>query len=184
GEKKAIYAHDIIYTTNGRLGFDYLIDHLADGQEGKFLPKLYYGLIDEIDSIVLDAAQTPLVISGAPRLQSNLFDITKNFVETLEPETHFEIKEKEKAIWLTPAGIAAANAYFGVDNMYDVPHFDLVRNINLSLRAHYLFEANFDYFIYDGEVVLIDRVTGRMMPGTKLQSGLHQAIEAKEGVEI
>ncbi|AVQ34045.1 accessory Sec system translocase SecA2 [Staphylococcus muscae] len=184
GEKKAIYAHDIIYTTNGRLGFDYLIDHLADGQEGKFLPDLYFGIIDEVDSIILDAAQTPLVISGAPRVQSNLFGITKTFVETLEEDTHFELNAKEKAVWLTPEGIAAANAYFGVENIYDAVTFDLVRNINLALRARYLFESNLDYFIFNGEVVLIDRVTGRMLPGTKLQSGLHQAIEAKEGIDI
>lgn len=184
GEKKAIYAHDIIYTTNGRLGFDYLIDHLADGQEGKFLPPLNFGIIDEADSIILDAAQTPLVISGAPRLQSNLFGITKMFVETLKGEQHYDMDDKAKAIWLTDEGIEAANTYFGVDNIYDAPYFDLVRNINLALRARYLFESNLDYFVYDGEVVLIDRVTGRMLPGTKLQSGLHQAIEAKEGIEI
>ncbi|MCS4487339.1 accessory Sec system translocase SecA2 [Staphylococcus americanisciuri] len=184
GEKKAIYAHDVIYTTNGRLGFDYLIDNLADGQDAKFLPPLNFGIIDEVDSIVLDAAQTPLVISGAPRVQSNLFGITKTFIETLEKDVHFRIKKKEKAIWLTPKGIAAANDYFGINNLYETPYFDLVRNINLALRARHLFDANLDYFIYNGEVVLIDRITGRMLPGTKLQSGLHQSIEAKEGVEI
>lgn len=184
GEKKALYAHDVIYTTNGRLGFDYLIDNLADGQDGKFLPPLNFGIIDEVDSIVLDAAQTPLVISGAPRVQSNLFGITKTFVETLTENEHYRMKKKEQAVWLTPKGIAAANAYFGVENIYDAPYFDLVRNINLALRARHLFESNMDYFIYNGEVVLIDRITGRMLPGTKLQSGLHQSIEAKEGVEI
>ncbi|MBI5975598.1 accessory Sec system translocase SecA2 [Staphylococcus canis] len=183
-EKKEIYRHDIVYTTNGRLGFDYLIDNLADGHEGKFLPPLYYGIIDEVDSIILDSAQTPLVISGAPRLQSNLFRIVKAFVETLEKETHFEVETVKKEIWLTDAGIEKANAYFGIPNLYDADYFDLVRNINLALRARYLFEANMDYFVYNGEVVLIDRITGRMMPGTKLQSGLHQAIEAKEEIEI
>ncbi|KIX90245.1 preprotein translocase subunit SecA [Staphylococcus microti] len=184
GEKRAMYEYDIIYTTNGRLGFDYLIDNLADSKEAKFLPPLYFGIIDEADSIVLDSAQTPLVISGAPRVQSNLFGITKTFVETLEEDIHYAVNKKEKAIWLTPEGITRANAYFGIDNIYDTPYFDLIRNINLALRARHMFEANLDYFVYNGEVVLIDRVTGRMLPGTKLQSGLHQAIEAKEGVEI
>ncbi|UEX91106.1 accessory Sec system translocase SecA2 [Staphylococcus ratti] len=184
GEKKTIYSHDIIYTTNGRLGFDYLIDNLADGKEGKFLPSLNFGIIDEADSIILDSAQTPLVISGAPRVQSNLFQIVKAFVETLEASVHFQMKKTKKEIWLTDEGIEAANAYFGVDNIYDKRYFDLVRNINLALRAHHLFESNFDYFVYNGEVVLIDRITGRMLPGTKLQAGLHQAIEAKENVEL
>ncbi|QHW38332.1 accessory Sec system translocase SecA2 [Staphylococcus ursi] len=184
GEKQAIYKHDIIYTTGGRLGFDYLIDNLADSQEAKFLPQLNYGIIDEVDSIILDSAQTPLVISGAPRLQSNLFSVVKTFVETLEEKTHFEMKKTKKEIWLTDKGIDAANAYFGVANIYEAPYFDLVRNINLALRARHLFEDNFDYFVHQGEIILIDRITGRMMPGTKLQSGLHQSLEAKENVEI
>ncbi|MCO4328641.1 accessory Sec system translocase SecA2 [Staphylococcus hyicus] len=184
GEKQNIYNHDIIYTTNGRLGFDYLIDNLADGQEGKFMPELYFGIIDEEDSIILDSAQTPLVISGAPRVQSNLFHIVKAFVETLHEDVHFKMKKTKKEIWLTPEGISAANAYFGVQNIFNQPYFDLVRNINLALRARHLFESNLDYFVYDGEVVLIDRITGRMLPGTKLQAGLHQAIESKEDVEL
>ncbi|WP_435303471.1 accessory Sec system translocase SecA2 [Staphylococcus hyicus] len=184
GEKQNIYNHDIIYTTNGRLGFDYLIDNLADGQEGKFMPELYFGIIDEADSIILDSAQTPLVISGAPRVQSNLFHIVKAFVETLHEDVHFKMKKTKKEIWLTPEGISAANAYFGVQNIFNQPYFDLVRNINLALRARHLFESNLDYFVYDGEVVLIDRITGRMLPGTKLQAGLHQAIESKEDVEL
>lgn len=184
GEKQAIYKHDIIYTTGGRLGFDYLIDNLADSQEAKFLPQLNYGIIDEVDSIILDSAQTPLVISGAPRLQSNLFSVVKTFVETLEENTHFEMKKTKKEIWLMDKGIDAANAYFGIANIYEAPYFDLVRNINLALRARHLFEDNFDYFVHQGEIILIDRITGRMMPGTKLQSGLHQSLEAKENVKI
>ncbi|MDT0698687.1 accessory Sec system translocase SecA2 [Staphylococcus chromogenes] len=184
GEKQKIYSHDIIYTTNGRLGFDYLIDNLADGQEGKFLPDLNFGIIDEADSIILDSAQTPLVISGAPRVQSNLFHIVKAFVETLKKDVHFNMEKTKKEIWLTPEGIDAANAYFGIESIYEEGYFDLARNINLALRARHLFDANLDYFVYNGEVVLIDRITGRMLPGTKLQSGLHQAIEAKENVEL
>ncbi|WP_194746616.1 accessory Sec system translocase SecA2 [Staphylococcus chromogenes] len=183
-EKKQLFQHDIVYTTNGRIGFDYLIDNLADSLGGKFLPELNYAIIDEVDSIILDAAQTPLVISGAPRVQSNLFHIVKTFVETLEEDEHIEINKSQKEIWLTEEGIQAANHYFDVENIYEEGYFDLVRNINLALRAKFLFDSNLDYFIQNGEIVLIDRITGRMLPGTKLQSGLHQAIEAKEDVEI
>lgn len=184
GEKQAIYNADIIYTTNGRLGFDYLIDNLADSLEGKFMPDLNYALIDEIDSIILDAAQTPLVISGAPRVQSNLFEITQQFVQTLEKERDFKIDERKKEVWLTSAGIQATRDYFNVPGLYEARHLDLIRNINLALRARYLFEADIDYYVLKGEIVLIDRITGRLLPGTKLQSGLHQAIEAKEEIEI
>ena len=184
GEKQAIYNADIIYTTNGRLGFDYLIDNLADSLEGKFMPDLNYALIDEIDSIILDAAQTPLVISGAPRVQSNLFEITQQFVQTLEKERDFKIDERKKEVWLTSAGIQATRDYFNVPDLYEARHLDLIRNINLALRARYLFEADIDYYVLKGEIVLIDRITGRLLPGTKLQSGLHQAIEAKEEIEI
>lgn len=183
-EKYHLYHHDIVYTTNGRLGFDYLIDNLADDIQAKFLPDLNFAIIDEVDSIILDAAQTPLVISGAPRVQSNLFHIVKSFVETLEEDVHFQVKFNKKEVWLTEEGIEAANHYFKVNNMYENQHFDLVRIINLSLRAKYLFKYNLDYFIFDGEIVLIDRITGRMLQGTKLQSGLHQAIETIEDVEI
>ncbi len=183
GEKRAIFEHDIIYTTNGRLGFDYLIDNLADNLENKFLPNLNFAIIDEVDSIILDAAQTPLVISGAPRVQSNLFHIVKRFVETMD-EQDFKLNKSKKEVWLTDKGIQAANKYFNVSNIYDAPYFDLVRNINLAIRAQYLFDINLDYFIQNGEIILIDRITGRMLPGTKMQAGLHQAVEAKEDVEI
>ena len=139
GEKK-LYNHDIVYTTNGRLGFDYLFDNLADHINAKYLPELNFAIIDEIDSIILDAAQTPLVISGAPRVQSNLFHIVKLFIETLEEDEHFKVNLNKKEVWLTKEGIEKANHYFKVDNMYKIKYFDLVRVINLSLRAKYLFK--------------------------------------------
>lgn len=157
---------------------------MADSAEGKFLPQLNYGIIDEVDSIILDAAQTPLVISGAPRLQSNLFHIVKEFVDTLIEDVHFKMKKTKKEIWLLNQGIEAAQSYFNVEDLYSEQAMVLVRNINLALRAQYLFESNVDYFVYNGDIVLIDRITGRMLPGTKLQAGLHQAIEAKEGMEV
>lgn len=113
-EKQQLYQHDIIYTTNGHLGFDYLIDNLADTLESKFLPELHYAMIDEVDSIILDTAQTPLVISGAPRVQSNLFATAKAFVATLQEGEDFKMKKTKREIWLTEQGIEKANAYFNV----------------------------------------------------------------------
>lgn len=183
GEKKAIYESDIIYTTNGVLGFDYLIDNLADHRDNKFFDKMNYALIDEIDSIILDAAQTPLVISGVPRVQSNLYHNVKEFIDTLV-ERDYVHNKNEKEIYLTKQGVKKAERYFNVNDLYDPQRFDLVRIINLSLRAKFLFEYNTDYLLRDGEVILIDRTTGRMLTGTKLQSGLHQAIEARESVKL
>ncbi|QHW35951.1 accessory Sec system translocase SecA2 [Staphylococcus ursi] len=183
-EKQQLYQHDIIYTTNGHLGFDYLIDNLADTLESKFLPELHYAMIDEVDSIILDTAQTPLVISGAPRVQSNLFATAKAFVATLQEGEDFKMKKTKREIWLTEQGIEKANAYFNVPNIYDKVYVDLVRTINLSLRATYVLDVNLDYIVLDGEIMLIDRITGRMLPGTKMQAGLNQALEAKENLDI
>lgn len=183
GEKKAIYEADIIYTTNGILGFDYLIDNLADNIKSKYMPHLKYAIIDEIDSIILDAAQTPLVISGAARVQSNLYPNVKEFIDTLS-EDDYEYKEDEQEIYLTDKGVRTAEHYFQIKGLYEARYFDLVRIINLSLRAKFLFERNIDYIVRDNEVILIDRTTGRMLTGTKLQSGMHQAIEAREHVKL
>lgn len=183
-EKQRLYQHDIIYTTNGHLGFDYLIDNLADTLESKFLPELHFAIIDEVDSIILDTAQTPLVISGAPRVQSNLFAPVKAFVVTLREGEDFKMRKTQREIWLTEQGIEKANMYFNVPNLYDKAYVDLVRTINLSLRATYVLDVNLDYIVLDGEIMLIDRITGRMLPGTKMQAGLNQALEAKENLEI
>lgn len=112
-----------------------------------------------------------------------MYHTVKRFVETIDDED-IKLKKSKKEVWLTDKGIQAANKYFNVSNIYDEPYFDLVRNINLAIRAQYLFDINLDYFIQNGEIILIDRITGRMLPGTKMQAGLHQALEAKEEVEI
>ncbi|RAI78828.1 accessory Sec system translocase SecA2 [Macrococcoides caseolyticum subsp. hominis] len=184
GEKKQLYDADIIYSTNGRIGFDYLINNLADTKEGKFQKPLSFCIIDEVDSIILDAAQTPLVISGAPRVQSNMFNVVKAFIDTLTKTIDYEHDEKKQEVWLLAPGVQAANQYFGLTDLYDAQYTALVRNINLALRAKCLFEMNQDYYIIDGEIVLIDKISGRLLEGTKLQSGLHQSIEAKEMVDI
>lgn len=183
-DKRYIYQQDIVYTTNATLGFDYLIDNLAETVDKKFMPEFNYVIIDEADAILLDSAQTPLIISGAPRVQSNLYGLVDNFILTLEEDQAYKLDEKRESVWLTPAGIAEAEQYFSVPRLYDGTHTELVKHINLALRAHLLFENGKDYVVRDGELVLLDDKDGRILEMTKLQGGQHQALEAKEHVEI
>lgn len=183
-DKRYIYQQDIVYTTNSTLGFDYLIDNLAETVDKKFMPEFNYVIIDEADAILLDSAQTPLIISGAPRVQSNLYGLVDNFILTLEEDQAYKLDEKRESVWLTPAGIAEAEQYFSVPKLYDGTHTELIKHINLALRAHLLFENGKDYVVRDGEVVLLDDKDGRILEMTKLQGGQHQALEAKEHVKI
>lgn len=183
-DKRYIYQQDIVYTTNATLGFDYLIDNLAETVDKKFMPEFNYVIIDEADAILLDSAQTPLIISGAPRVQSNLYGLVDNFILTLEEDQAYKLDEKRESVWLTPAGIAEAEQYFSVSKLYDGTHTELIKHINLALRAHLLFENGKDYVVRDGEVVLLDDKDGRILEMTKLQGGQHQALEAKEHVKI
>lgn len=183
-DKRYIYQQDIVYTTNATLGFDYLIDNLAETVDKKFMPEFNYVIIDEADAILLDSAQTPLIISGAPRVQSNLYGLVDNFILTLEEDQAYKLDEKRESVWLTPAGIAEAEQYFSVPKLYDGTHTELIKHINLALRAHLLFENGKDYVVRDGEVVLLDDKDGRILEMTKLQGGQHQALEAKEHVKI
>lgn len=181
-EKKKIYASDIVYTTQSVLGFDYLINNLVKSKEERFLRDYYFAVLDEADEVLLDGAQTPLVISGAPRVQSNLYDIADFFVTTLKDE---EFEVEEESVWFTYEGIKHAQDFFGIDNFFSPEYFEINRHANLALRAHYLFKADKDYVVTkDGELFLLDNGSGRMLPGVKLQGCQHQAIEAKEKVEV
>lgn len=183
-EKRAIYQKDIVYTTNAVLGFDYLIDNLAENATKKFMPDFNYVIIDEADAILLDSAQTPLIISGAPRVQSNLYELVDNFVVTLKEDEGYNLDEKREGVWLTSAGIDEAERYFSVEDLYDSKHTELVKHIELALKAHTLFENEKEYVVRAGKVCLLDRQDGRILEMTKLQGGQHQALEAKEHVEI
>lgn len=187
-EKRLLYQADIVYTTNSALGFDYLIENLADRQESQYLPAFNYALIDEIDSILLDSAQTPLVISGAPRVQSNFYSIMDTFVTTLKEDRDFKVDREKQETWLTPKGIRAAESFLDVDHLYARENQELVRHLNLALRAHQLYKRDKDYVVRRGEkdmeVVLLDKATGRLMEMTRLQGGQHQALEAKEHVKL
>lgn len=183
-EKKKIYQADVIYTTSGTLGFDYLIDNLAGSNEEKFMPEFNYAIVDEVDQVLLDNAQTPLVISGAPRVQSNMYHLANDFVRTLEENHDFEYDEEEKSVRFTSKGIAVAESYFRVNNLFDGDYLELLRHLTLALRARVLFENGKDYVVNDGQIKLLDEQNGRIMEMTKLQAGQHQAIEASENVEI
>ena len=183
-KKKKIYASDIIYTTNNNLGFDYLHDNLAANEEGKFLRPFDYVIIDEIDDILLDSAQTPLIIAGAPRVQSNHYGIIDTLVTTLVEGEDYIFKEEKDEIWLTTKGAKAAESFLGIDHFYKEEHAVFARHLVYAIRAHKLFTKDKDYVIRGNEMVLVDKGTGRLMEMTKLQGGLHQAIEAKEHVKL
>ncbi|HFE0952491.1 TPA: accessory Sec system translocase SecA2 [Streptococcus pneumoniae] len=187
-EKKEIYSADIVYTTNSGLGFDYLIDNLASSEEQKYMPEFNFVLVDEIDSVLLDSAQTPLVISGSPRVQSNFYGIIDTLMTTLVDGEDYIFKEEKKEVWLTNKGAKIAEKFLGIDNLYAEENNVLARHLVFALRAHTLFKRDKDYIIRKGEkdqeLVLLDQRTGRLMEMTKLQGGLHQAIEAKEHVKL
>lgn len=181
--KKDVYDADIVYTTHGSLGFDYLLNNLVHSKEDRFMRDFYYVIIDEADSVLLDSASMPLVISGSPRVQSNLYGITDFFVTTLVEDVHYEIEDKK--VWLTKEGVEYVQRYFRIENLYGEENYDILRHVVLALRAHFLLEKDTDYVVTDkGEVVLLDKSTGRKMTGMKLRGGSHQAIEEKEHVEL
>ena len=183
-EKREMYNSDIIYTTNGNLGFDYLNDNLASNKEGKFLRPFDYAIIDEIDDILLDSAQTPLIIAGAPRVQSNHYGIVNTLMTTLVEGEDFIYKEEKGEIWLTKQGAKEAESFFGIDHLYNEKNAVFARHIVYAMRAHKLYTKDKDYVIRDNEMVLVDKGSGRLLEQTKLQGGLHQAIEAKEHVKL
>lgn len=181
--RKQMYSADILYTTNGAVGFDYLFNNLIKKKEDRFIHDFYYVIIDEADAVLLDSAIMPLVISGVPRVQSNLYDVCDFFVQSLVEDIDYI--EEDGAVWLTPKGIHYAESFFKIDNFYGKEYFEINRHVTLSLRAHKLLKNEKDYILTeDKEVKLFDSATGRLLDGVKLRGGLHQAIEAKEKVEI
>lgn len=187
-QKRLIYQADIVYTTNSALGFDYLIENLAENKDSQYLSPFNYVIIDEIDSILLDSAQVPLVISGAPRVQSNFYGIMDTFITTLKEEEDYHYDNEKNEVWLTSKGILAAESFLDLEHLFSKENQELVRHLNLALRAHKLYKKDKDYVVRQGdkeaEVVLLDRSTGRLLEMTRLQGGQHQAIEAKEHVKL
>ncbi|WP_262173732.1 preprotein translocase subunit SecA [Saccharococcus sp. Marseille-Q5394] len=183
-EKREAYAADITYTTNNELGFDYLRDNMVLYDEHKVQRPLHYAVIDEVDSILIDEARTPLIISGQAAKSAELYRLANRFVITLKKEEDYSYDESTKGVVLTEAGIEKAEKAFSIENLFDLKHVTLNHAINQSLKAHASMHIDIDYVVQEGEVVIVDSFTGRLMSGRRYSDGLHQAIEAKEGLEV
>lgn len=183
-EKRAAYAADITYSTNNELGFDYLRDNMVLYKEERVQRPLHYAVIDEVDSILIDEARTPLIISGQAGKTAQLYVQSNAFVRMLKAEEDYNYDESTKGVTLTESGIEKAERAFGIDNLFDLTHVRLNHAINQSLKAHASMHLDVDYVVQDGEVVIVDSFTGRLMKGRRYSDGLHQAIEAKEGLDI
>ncbi len=183
-QKRAAYNCDITYTTNSELGFDYLRDNMAVNKFSRVLRPLYMAVIDEADSILIDESRTPLIISGGKKKTANLYMLADRFAKSIQEEKHFTIDLESKTINLTDEGVAFAERMFKIDNLYRLEHTALVHHIHQALKANYIMIKDVDYMVQDGEVVIVDQFTGRQLKGRTYSDGLHQAIEAKEGVRI
>ncbi len=182
-EKREAYACDITYTTNSELGFDYLRDNMVTRVADRVLRPLYMAVVDEVDSILIDESRTPLIISGGVKQTANLYIQADTFAKSLRA-TEYEIDEKTKQIQLTESGVATAERKFKLKNLYDIEHTQLVHHIQQALKANYIMGKDVEYVVQDDEIVIVDQFTGRLMKGRAYSDGLHQAIEAKEGVKI
>ncbi|MEF7565008.1 MULTISPECIES: preprotein translocase subunit SecA [Bacillus] len=183
-EKQAAYAADITYGTNNELGFDYLRDNMVLYKEQKVQRPLYYAVIDEVDSILIDEARTPLIISGSAQKSAQLYIQANAFVRNLKKEDDYTYDEKTKGVQLTEDGMTKAEKAFGIENLFDISHVAINHHITQALKAHASMHLDVDYVVQDGEIVIVDQFTGRLMKGRRYSDGLHQAIEAKEGLEI
>lgn len=182
-ERKAQYNCDITYGTNNEYGFDYLRDNMVTNNEEKVQRELNFTIIDEVDSILIDEARTPLIISGTGDESNKLYELANAFVKTLIEED-YEIEEKDNTISLSDSGMTKAEKFFGIENLTNIENIEIYHHINQALRAHKLMDKDVDYVVRDNEIMIVDEFTGRIMDGRRYSEGLHQAIEAKEGVEI
>ncbi len=183
-ERKKAYQADILYGTNSEFGFDYLRDNMKYSLEDMVQRDHYYAIIDEVDSILIDEARTPLIISGPSEESTDMYYFIDEIVRKLKKDIHFTLDEKSKNAHLTEEGISECERLLGISNLYNPRYVRLVHHINQALRAHHLFKRDVDYVVKDGKVIIVDEFTGRLMPGRRWSDGLHQAIEAKERVRI
>lgn len=183
-QKREAYQADITYGTNNEFGFDYLRDNMVLYKEQMVQRPLNFAIIDEVDSILIDEARTPLIISGSAQKSASLYTQANSFVTTLKRETDYTYDEKTKGVQLTEEGINKAEKYFNIENLFDLNHVTLTHHIGQALRAHVSMHRDTDYVVEEGEVVIVDQFTGRLMKGRRYSDGLHQAIEAKEGLKI
>ncbi|TXC90994.1 preprotein translocase subunit SecA [Metabacillus litoralis] len=183
-EKREAYAADVTYSTNNELGFDYLRDNMVLYREQMVQRPLNFAVIDEVDSILVDEARTPLIISGQAAKSTKLYIQANGFVRQLKKDEDFTFDVKTKAVQLTEDGMTRAEKAFGIENLYDITHVALLHHINQALKAQFVMQNDVDYVVDEGQVVIVDSFTGRLMKGRRYSEGLHQAIEAKEGLEI
>ena len=183
-QKRAAYACDITYGTNNEIGFDYLRDNMATSKADLVMRDLEFVIIDEVDSILIDEARTPLIISGKGNRSSEMYVTANKFAKTLVEGSDFEVDEKEKAVRLNDNGVMKAESFFKVDNLSDIENSELNHYILQALKANFIMKRDNDYIVENGEIVIVDEFTGRKMEGRRYSAGLHQAIEAKEGVRI
>ncbi|MDY3004674.1 MAG: DEAD/DEAH box helicase, partial [Christensenella hongkongensis] len=184
-QKQKSYGCDIVYSTNNELGFDYLRDNMVVRREDRVQRELNFAIVDEVDSILVDEARTPLIISGQGDKGTDLYQQADKFVRRLKEEEDYEVDEKMKAINLTEEGVKKAEQFFKLENLTDIENTEIVHHINQALKAHRLFIRDREYVVTeDKEVVIVDEFTGRLMIGRRYSDGLHQAIEAKEGVKV
>ncbi|MCM0583213.1 DEAD/DEAH box helicase [Weissella diestrammenae] len=183
-DAQVIYQNNIVYITNSALGFDYLQNNLISEKKAELPQYFNFALLDEIDSILLDMAQSPLVISGNPKVTSSLYRVAQIFISFLVENVHYEISMDKKKVWFVDEGIRKIEQFFSVDNVFSNEYKELLKHLKLALDANVIYRRDYEYIVDDGKIVLLDQKTGRTMLGTKLQNGLHQAIEMKENVEI
>ncbi|MDN5327235.1 MAG: preprotein translocase subunit SecA [Moorella sp. (in: firmicutes)] len=183
-ERREAYGADITYGTNNEFGFDYLRDNMALHPEEMVQRELNYAIVDEVDSILIDEARTPLIISGMAEKPTEMYYTVAAIIPRLQPNVDYNVDEKAKVATLTEAGVAKVEKMLGVDNLYDDANMELAHHVNQALKAHTLMKRDRDYVVKDGQVIIVDEFTGRLMFGRRYSEGLHQAIEAKEGVKI
>ncbi|MBN2231236.1 MAG: preprotein translocase subunit SecA [Deltaproteobacteria bacterium] len=183
-ERKAAYGCDITYGTNNEFGFDYLRDNMKFSLEDYVQRDLHYAIVDEVDSILIDEARTPLIISGPTESNTDKYYIIDRVIPRLKAEADYDVDEKARSAVLTDEGVARVEQLLKVDNLYEPAQIETLHHVNQALKAHVLFKRDVDYVVKDGEVVIVDEFTGRLMAGRRYSDGLHQALEAKEGVKI
>ncbi len=183
-DRQAAYRSDITYGTNNEYGFDYLRDNMVADHESRVQRELHYAIVDEVDSILVDEARTPLIISGPAEESTEKYYQIDRIIPRLEKSRHYEVDEKAHTVTLKEEGISRCEELLKVQNIYENTQIDVIHHINQALRAHVLFKRDVDYMVQDGKVVIVDEFTGRLMPGRRFSDGLHQALEAKEMVKI
>ncbi len=182
--RKEAYLADITYGTNNEFGFDYLRDNMKFSLEEYVQRELYYAIVDEVDSILIDEARTPLIISGPAEESTEKYYEIDRIIPHLKRDIHFTVDEKARTVMLTEEGVSRVEELLGIDNLYDPRNIETLHHVNQALKAHVLFKRDVDYVVKDGKVIIVDEFTGRLMPGRRWSDGLHQAIEAKEGLRI